>query len=103
MIFFYGRKSFNAKTVQLSDIGIFETQSDIVQFELRQEYAHLYWIPFFPVGSKWCARKSDNNLYEVNNELVPALDAIPRKKLGWVAFIGPIVLVLIVLVAKLSR
>ncbi|QHS58619.1 hypothetical protein [Chitinophaga agri] len=88
----YGRNSFNAKTVQLSEIGIHEQVPGIVQFELRQQYAHLYWIPMFPIGSNWCVRKSDNKLYEVNYELLPALNALPRRKLGWVAFIGPILI-----------
>lgn len=88
----YGRNSFNAKTVKLSEIGIHDQVPGVVQFELRQQYAHLYWIPMFPIGSMWCVRKSDNKLYEVSNELLPSLNSLPRRKLGWVAFIGPILI-----------
>jgi len=88
----YGRNSFNAKTVELSELGIHSDVPGVVRFELRQQYAHLYWIPFFPIGSQWCVRKTDDKLYEVNAELLPALNALPRKKVGWIAFLGPILL-----------
>lgn len=90
MIFFYGRNSFKMKAVQLSEIGIHSAVPGVVQFELRQQYGHLYWIPMFSLGTQWCVRKTDNKLYEVNSELLPTLNALPRPKLGWIAFTGPI-------------
>jgi hypothetical protein len=101
MIFFYGRNSFKVKTVQLSEIGIHSEVPGVVQFELRQQYGHLYWIPMFPMGSQWCVRKTDNKLYEVNSELLPTLNALPRRKLGWLAFAGPIIIGLVLLYFKI--
>jgi hypothetical protein len=88
----YGRNSYNAKTVKLSEVGVHDQVSGIVQFELRQQYAHVYWIPIFPIGSMWCVRKTDNKLYEVNSDFLPTLNALPRRKMGWVAFLGPIII-----------
>jgi hypothetical protein len=97
MILYYGRNSFKVKTVQLSDIGINTEVPGVVHFEYRQQYAHLYWIPMFPIGSQWCVRKTDNKLYEVNHELLPALNALPRRKMGWLAFAGPIIAALVLI------
>lgn len=93
MIFFYGRRSLLMKSFQLADIGVFSDVPDFVQFELRQNYAHLYWIPLFPLGKMWCVRKADDKLYEVNEELLPLLEALPHPSMSWVAFLGPILLV----------
>jgi hypothetical protein len=87
----YGRRSFNAKSVKLSEIGITTDVPGVVQFEYRQQYAHIYWIPMFPLGAEWCVRKTDDKLYELSSqELIPVLNAVPRPKLGWVTFLGPI-------------
>lgn len=98
----YGRRSFRVRAAQLADIGIHEQVPGIVQFELRQNYAHIYWIPMLPLGSQWCIRKTDDKLYEVNDSLLPALNALPRPKLGWVAFIGPILIILAILLAQVA-
>lgn len=81
------------KSFQLADIGVFSNVPDFVQFEVRQQYAHLYWIPLFPLGKMWCVRKSDDKLYEVNDELLPLLEALPHPSTSWVAFLGPILIV----------
>lgn len=101
MFFFYGRNSFKVKAVQLAEIGIHESVPGVVQFEYRQQYAHLYWIPMFPIGSMWCVRKTDNKLYEVSSELLPALNAVPRRKMGWLAFAGPIIIALVLLFGRI--
>ncbi|MVT12430.1 hypothetical protein [Chitinophaga tropicalis] len=88
----YGRNSYRVRSAQLAEIGINEQIPGIVQFELRQNYAHIYWIPLFPLGSQWCIRKTDNKLYEVNDSLLPALNALPRPKNGWIAFTGLILI-----------
>ena len=80
------------KAFQLADIGIFNDAPDFVQFELRQEYAHLYWIPLFPIGKVWCVRKTDDKLYNVNEELLPLLEALPHPRVSWLAFAGPILI-----------
>ena len=97
MIFLYGRNSFKVKTVQLSEIGIHTEVPGVLHFEYRQQYAHLYYIPMFPIGSQWCVRKTDNKLYEVSHELLPVLNAQPRRKMGWLAFAGPIIFALILI------
>jgi hypothetical protein len=90
MLIFYGRRSLRLKAFQLADIGIFSEIPDFVQFEVRQEYAHLYWIPLFPIGKIWCVRKTDDKLYEVNEELLPQLKALPHPSVSWIAFLGPV-------------
>ncbi|SEW50444.1 hypothetical protein [Chitinophaga arvensicola] len=102
MIFFYGRRSLLMKSFQLTDIGIFSDVPDFVRFELRQEYAHLYWIPFFPLGKMWCVRKSDDKLYEVSSEVLPLLKALPHPTVSWMAFLGPILLAVVFLLFQIG-
>ncbi|MCW3465473.1 hypothetical protein [Chitinophaga nivalis] len=88
----YGRRSFCMKSFQLADIGIANDIPDFVKFEVRQTYVHIYWIPLFPIGKIWCVRKTDDKLYEVNAEILPALQSLPHPKVSWVAFIGLILI-----------
>jgi hypothetical protein len=101
MIFFYGRNSFKVRAVQLSEVGIHSEVPGVVQFELRQKYGHLYWIPMFSMGTMWCVRKTDNKLYEVNPDLLPTLNALPRPKRGWLAFAGPILFGIVLLLSQI--
>ncbi|PSL43487.1 hypothetical protein CLV51_108179 [Chitinophaga niastensis] len=92
MFFIYGRRSLCLKAFQLADIGIASDVPDFVQFEVRQEYAHLYWIPLFPIGKIWCVRKTDDKLYEVHEDLLPLLKALPHPAVSWISFLGPILI-----------
>lgn len=52
MIFIYGRKSARIKKT-IDHIGNCTSCNSVgLEFEIYRDYYHLFWIPFFPVGSK---------------------------------------------------
>ncbi|WP_090106407.1 hypothetical protein [Chitinophaga sp. CF118] len=90
----YGHNNYCRKKVQLHEVGIFTSESDIRHFELTQRYAHLYWIPFFPFELSWSARSRDGKLYKINPALEQRLNAIPYSwTSGLAAFAGPLLII----------
>jgi hypothetical protein len=89
----FGHNNYCRKTVQPHELGILTPLEDIKHFELTQRYAHLYWIPFFPIGLSWNARAKDGKLYKLNAGFEQHLKHI---RYSWasilIAFIGPILI-----------
>lgn len=46
----YGTGSYSLKTFSSTDLGLNPLHYDGHQFKIIQRYAHLFWIPFFPIG-----------------------------------------------------
>jgi hypothetical protein len=90
----FGHNHYCRKSVKLEELGILTPIENIKQFELTQRYAHLYWIPLFPIGLSWNARANDGKLYKISDALEQQLKHIHY---SWasvlIAFIGPILLV----------
>lgn len=90
----FGHNHYCRKSVKLEESGILTPIENIKQFELTQRYAHIYWIPLFPIGLSWNARANDGKLYKINDALEQQLKHIHY---SWtsvlIAFIGPILLV----------
>ena len=90
MIIIGGHRSYSRKTVLPGEIGI-NTSENIKQFELTQRYAHLWFIPLFPLKFSWCVRLKDNKLYEVTEHVKVQLEEVPYSKASLlIAFAGPI-------------
>jgi hypothetical protein len=89
----FGHNHYCRKSVQLEELGIITPLENIKQFELTQRYAHLYWIPLFPLGLSWNARANDGKLYKINEALEQQLKHVHYSwTSGLIAFIGPILL-----------
>ena len=88
----YGHNNYCRKKVQPHELGILTPLEGIQQFELTQRYAHIYWIPLFPIGSSWNARANDGKLYKLNAGFDEQLKQIPYSKTSiLLAFTGPII------------
>ncbi|GAA3949614.1 hypothetical protein GO495_23665 [Chitinophaga oryziterrae] len=89
----FGHNHYCRKSVKLEELGILTPLENIKQFELTQRYAHVYWIPLFPIGLSWNARANDGKLYKINDALEQQLKHIHY---SWtsilIAFIGPILI-----------
>jgi hypothetical protein len=92
----YGTNRYALKVVKPEELGFTGDTQGIRQFELIQRYAHIFWIPIFPIGQTWCARKTDNKLYHLNGALEDQLKNIPYSKTAIIpAFAGLILALLI--------
>jgi hypothetical protein len=67
----YGYNNFLIKSYTPEELGIFREQgSPEIKLEVRQKYAHLFWIPFFPIGKIWVVKKGGlDTLYEMPVEI----------------------------------
>jgi len=66
MLVLFGQNSYCRQVVIPEDLGLATGYVDC--FELTQQYAHVYEIPFFPVGeSVWMVRTSQGELQHINN------------------------------------
>ena len=90
----YGWNSFLLHECKPSQLGLSQDFDAVYQIERRQKYFHLFWIPFFGIGKTWVLRKrSDNQLYEPNGELLQVLNALPyQEKTPWYTFALPLLL-----------
>jgi hypothetical protein len=61
----FGHNNFRMRSIIPSSIGL-PPEYDAYDIEVRQRYAHIFWIPLFPIGKIWGLRKkADNQLYEM--------------------------------------
>lgn len=63
----FGTKHFKIKSFTQRELGISREEGLVnIDIQVRQKYAHLYWIPVFPTGKIYCfKRPGDDNLYEL--------------------------------------
>ncbi len=89
----WGHNSFLLKTVEPIEIGLIGAEYNNIKFELRQEYGHLYWIPFIPLKKYWAVRKAaDNKLYHCTPTLENALKERYPKRTSIFAWTGPLLI-----------
>jgi hypothetical protein len=71
----FGHNNFLIKSYTLEELGIYSEQdSSSIMFQVRQRYAHLFWIPFFPIGKLWVTKKKGiDTLYEMPAEIKSAI------------------------------
>lgn len=88
-----GYRSFRLKTFSPAQLEIPNPEKSGIYFELRQMYAHLFYIPFFSLGQKWVIYK-DGRMYEVPLSIQKHIDqrAISARTPWW-TFIGVIIVV----------
>jgi len=90
----FGHGNFVIKKYKYDELG-FPPGSDWegVSFQVRQRYAHLFWIPFFPLAKLWVIKKpGDSNLYEMPADIKNVILALHKKDIktpftSWALFL----------------
>ncbi len=67
----FGHGSFSIKKYNPANLKIPSNSGwEGVTIEIRQRYAHLFWIPFFPIGKLYGLKKpGEKDLYEMPEDL----------------------------------
>lgn len=81
----FGHNSFVVKRINPGEVGLHEAEWHGTEIQLRQRYAHLYYIPVFPIGQVWVLHKNKKN-YELSNALEEYLKNTYPHKVHWKAF-----------------
>lgn len=88
----FGWNSFKVRSFTLAEIGIIKQAEPGIEFQVRQAYFHLFWIPFFGLGKRWVVR-SGGKMYEMPAEIKAlAQRSLTGVKTPWYTFAGPILL-----------
>ncbi|MEH0157211.1 hypothetical protein V6R21_24070 [Limibacter armeniacum] len=71
----FGHNNFLIKAFTPEEVRLPVQEGDQqVSFEVRQRYAHIFWIPFFPIGKLWCIRvPGSKDLYQMPEEVKAAI------------------------------
>jgi hypothetical protein len=92
MAIVFGWNSFKVRSFTLPEIGIMKQTEPGLQFEVRQAYFHLFWIPMFGLGKRWVVRKGDK-MYEMPDEIrVLARRSLTGIRMPWYTCAGPLML-----------
>ena len=90
----FGIKHFKIKSYSLQELGLSESENKTVTIEKRQQYFHLYWIPFFALGQIWVLRK-DDEMFDLPAEYETALNAMNIKhRTPFYTFALPLLIIL---------
>ena len=67
----YGHNNFLIKSIDAEQLGMnLDPSWNGVKFQIRQRYAHLFWIPFFPIGKLWAIKKpGSSDLFDMPDEI----------------------------------
>lgn len=85
----FGHNHFLTRRFTPSELGITDGDNSGIYFEVRQRYAHLFWIPFFGIGKYYLMRKSgDPNQYVMPDSIKALVDAKYPPKTPWYTFAG---------------
>lgn len=90
----FGHNNFVIKRLSPKELGL-ENNPEMknAEIQLIQKYAHLYFIPVFPIGQEWVLRRDGKSYHLINNLQQQLLYKYPsRVHVG--AFALPIILIL---------
>ncbi len=67
----FGQNHFKIKSFTQQELRLPKEEAlNNIDIQVRQRYAHLFWIPFFPIGKIYgFKRKGDSNLYELPQDI----------------------------------
>ncbi|MGL5888448.1 MAG: hypothetical protein ACRC3B_01105, partial [Bacteroidia bacterium] len=84
----YGWNSFKLHSAPVHQYPFGQNFAPGIEVEIRQKYAHIFWIPFFSIGQMWVL-KQNGQMFEMPNDLKHALIQNGVKpKTPWYSFIG---------------
>lgn len=86
----YGWNSWKIRSFTLPEIGIMKEPQPGLQFEVRQAYFHLFWIPMFGLGKRWVVRKGDKT-YDMPGDIKAlAKKTLTGIRMPWYTCAGPL-------------
>jgi hypothetical protein len=91
----FGQNNFLIQCFNPYELGLTKDSKSDYTIEVRQNYVHFFWIPFFGTGKSWMVRKA-SGLYEMPNdfkEIIAAKNV--RVSSPWYTFSGIIMLLLV--------
>lgn len=93
MVFLFGQGSIVLKKYTTSELGLpYEVDA---QYEVRQEYAHIFWVPLFPTGKAYVKRyQGDKELYHMPEHIELHLKENYTHRTPWYTFSGIILIAL---------
>src|ERR1044072_1972908 len=88
----FGWNSFKVRSFTLAEVGVMKEAEPGLEFEVRQAYFHLFWIPMFSIGKRWVVRKG-GKMYEMPGDIrARAQRSLTGIGTPWYTFTGPILL-----------
>ena len=89
----FGWNSWKLRSFTLPEIGIMKQPGADLQFEVRQAYFHLFWIPMFGLGKRWIVRKGDKT-YDMPDDIKAlAKKTLTGIRMPWYTCAGPLMFV----------
>ena len=100
LLVFYGFRSFKIRSFSTKELGISQPGDLDYSIEARQQYFHLFHIPFFSLGKIWAIRKNDE-LLEIPAEYESAIQPLQTQiKTPWYTYSGLFLLLIVYLCYK---
>jgi len=85
----YGTGTFKLKSYTLKDLGVLSEQNNDIDIQVRQQYFHIFWIPFCPIGKKYVFPK-DGEYYILPDEITQLIKQKEKIKTPWYSFAIPV-------------
>ena len=64
----YGSGTYTMQRFTPSELGLFDSSFEGYEFSIVRKYAHLYWLPLFPIGTLYAVKKpGEKDKYEVTD------------------------------------
>ncbi len=85
----FGHNNFKIKSTNSHELGLpSDAGFDGYQFEVRQRYAHLFWIPFFPIGKIYVMKiPGSSEMYEMPESIRALVEAkLGKVRTPWYSF-----------------
>ena len=93
----FGHNSFKIKSFTQRELKLPKEEGlDGIDIQVRQRYAHLFWIPVFPIGKVYCfKRRGDSSYYELPKGIKEAIGRNQKIKTPWYSYSLLILLLLV--------
>ena len=84
----FGHNNFKIKTFSPKELNLPpDERLEGAEIQIRQRYAHLFWIPFFPIGKIWGIKYAgSNDLYELPEDIKSRIKRLHSVKTPWYSF-----------------
>lgn len=97
----FGQRNFKIREFSSHELGFTNEQHNNFNIEIRQNYFHIYWIPFFGTGKIWAIKK-DGQLYELPAHYIYEIKKRQKIRSPWYTYTLPILICMGFLIYFLS-
>ena len=94
MIFFYGARSAKIKKYEDPHVKCENCSEYKSRFIVQQRYAHLFWIPLFPISKKYVYGECGNCGQDIYDE--KASNYLAMTRTPWYLFLGTIFFIMLI-------